>query len=260
MKRPWVFWTAPVLALWLSSLAPTAAGADVRLAVPHITSLLEADDSGVYQRLVNRALAGVPMSVEQRFYPYKRALRSFERLRADCVYSFTDVLQDEFGKDKVIASFPLGKFSFYLFTRQGEPALSSIQQIPTGRVGGVIGHESYLRQIMDNIDSVLWVSSDEQNLEMLRLGRITAMIAAIPDIRPYLAGLNYRPDKPLLVGYDRITCHNTETNRAFLAALSEQLIKLKEAGVYQQVAGPLYVDFDTREWLTTSDAPYTAGH
>ncbi|MDX1802297.1 MAG: hypothetical protein R3303_15300 [Marinobacter sp.] len=254
----WVTWTAPWLVFWLSVVSPVAAGADVRLAVPHITSLLEADGSGVYQRLVSQALKAVPFSVEQHFYPYKRALRSFERLRADCVYSFTDVLQDEFGRDNIIASFPLGKFSFYLFTRQGEPALISTDQLPAGRVGGVIGHESYLRQIMDDLDSVLWVTSDEQNLEMLRLGRINAMIAAIPDIRPYLDNLNYAPGHPLLVGYDRITCHDTDKNRAFLSALSEQLIKLKDAGIYQAVAGSLYVDFDTRTWLTSAGIPYPA--
>lgn len=51
-------------------------------------------------------------------------------------------------------------------------------------------------------------------------------------------------------------CHNTETNRAFLAALSEELITLKESGVYRQVAGSLYVNFDTRQWLVSSDLQY----
>lgn len=242
---------APLLVVLLSVIAPVAVSADIRLAVPHITSLLEADSSGVYQRLVNQALAEIPFSVQQKFYPYKRALRSFEHSNADCVYSFTDVLEKEFGENNVIASFPLGKFSFYLFTRKGETALTSMNELSRGRVGGVIGHESYLREIMENLDDVLWVTGDEQNLEMLRLGRINAMIAAIPDIRPYLDNLSYAPEYPLLVGYDRITCRNNETNRAFLAALSEQLMKLKDSGVYQRVAGSLYVDFDTRQWVTS---------
>ncbi|MHA7925713.1 MAG: hypothetical protein ACX936_10965 [Marinobacter sp.] len=56
--------------------------------------------------------------------------------------------------------------------------------------------------------------------------------------------LSYDPQSPLLESYDRLTCHNTEANRQFLSRLSAQMKGLKEAGLYEQLAGQLYVEFE----------------
>ena len=91
---------------------------------------------------------------------------------------------------------------------------------------------------------MIWSKSDAQNLAMLEHQRFGAMIAAVPDVRPFMDELSYDPKTPLLESYDRLTCHNTEANRQFLTRLSARMKSLKEAGLYEQLAGQLYVEFE----------------
>lgn len=227
------------------SVNPAMAESPVRLAVPDITSLLTESRDGVYQKILHRALEELEVDVRERFYPYKRAMLVFEQGEADCIYSFTQVLEQRMGDDAVIASFPLGKFNYYLFTPKGEAPVRHLSQLEGQSVGAVIGHETYLDEVLEGQDiNVIWSKSDAQNLAMLEHDRFGAMIAAVPDILPYVDSLSYDPDAPLLESYDRLTCHNTEANRRLLSELSAELKRLKEAGIYSELAGDLYVDFD----------------
>jgi hypothetical protein len=225
--------------------APALADSVVRIAVPDITSLLTENRDGVYQKILHRALEGLDVAVTEQFYPYKRAMLVFEQRGADCIYSFTEVLERRLGENAVIASFPLGKFTYYLFTPPGAEPVSTLSKLEGETVGAVIGHETYLDGILDGQDiNVIWSKSDAQNLAMLEHQRFGAMIAAVPDVRPFLDRLSYDPATPLLESYDRLTCHNTENNRQFLSDLSAEMKRLKQTGVYEQLAGSLYVEFE----------------
>ncbi|MCK7547854.1 substrate-binding periplasmic protein [Marinobacter koreensis] len=231
-------------------LVPLAAGAavPVRVATPDISNLLTEQQDGVYQRLMDRAINGTSWQVTEHFYPYKRALMVFQQGQADCIYSFTDVLEKKLGQDAVVASYPLGKFVYYLFSTKGEPPPTSLDELQGREIGAVIGHEIYLDPILSGRNlKVFWSRSDAINLAMLEHGRFDTMIAALPDIRPLLGELSYAPEHPLLESFDRLTCHNTQRNRAFVKALSTSLKALKSQGVYQEIAGPLYLDFKTNQ-------------
>ena len=234
------------LLLWASILsAPALADPVVRIAVPDITSLLTENRDGVYQKILYQALDGLDVTVNETFYPYKRAMMVFEQRGADCIYSFTEVLERRMGEGAVIASFPFGKFTYYLFTPPGENPISALSKLSGETVGAVIGHETYLDGILEGHDvNVIWSKSDAQNLAMLEHQRFGAMIAAVPDVLPFLEKLSYDPDSPLLESYDRLTCHNTQANRQFLSELSTRMQQLKQAGVYEELAGNLYVDFE----------------
>ena len=212
------------------------------VAVPPLTSLLEEDGSGVYQQLLDRALDPTDVELEQRFYPYRRALRVFEERDADCLLSLTDVLLSRFDKDELVYSFPLGKFVFHIFTPADEPPIDSVAALEGLSVGGIMGHEVYLQPLLGDIE-VDQVRSEAQAVQMLELGRLDAVVAALPDIKPFLHRLNYAVESPLLESYDRLNCHATESNQAFVEALSDKLKQLKTEGAYREEAGPLYVPF-----------------
>lgn len=218
----------------------------INIAVPRIANLLEENNSGIYQKIFEEALPepGVlGYRISQPFFPYKRALNVFLSNSVDCVYSFTKVAERELGKEKVIASFPLGAFGYFMFSRKEEKPLTRPEQLIGKRVGGVVGHDSYYQSAIGDLNLHL-VTSDEQNIELLKLGRIDHLIGAIPDILPYAGELSYSLDAPLVKSFDRITCHNNEQNRQFLSVLSSRLRELKQQGGYQRLAGSLYLDFD----------------
>lgn len=233
----------PLLILLLSC-GGLKAQADIKLAVPDITTLLQEDGQGVYQRLFARAMEPLTYSVQQDFYPYKRALMQFRSGEADCIYSFTDVLRRELGEGQIIASYPLGSFRYFLFSLADHAAVTSSEGLAGLRLGAVIGHDSYYGEVLAYPGEVLQVHSDRQAIELLRQGRIDVAVAALPDIQPLLEGLVYNTEFPLYVGYDRITCYDTPANRVFLDDLSAELRKLKAEGVYREFAGDHYLDFD----------------
>ncbi|MFE8069928.1 transporter substrate-binding domain-containing protein [Marinobacteraceae bacterium S3BR75-40.1] len=216
----------------------------LEIAAPHISSLLEYDQSGIYQRILSRALARIDEEVTQEVFPYKRGLRAFEQHQVDCVYAFNDVITERMGPRRVITSYPLGAYRFYIFTRKDSPVLTSPEQLRGLRVGGVIGQEDFFRKVVGPDLNLTLVSRDEQIVQLLNYGRVDALIGALPDLSPYRDQLNYSPTNPIYTGYDRITCYNTPRNRQFVNALSRVLTELKKEGVYKQEAGALFVDFD----------------
>lgn len=220
---------------------------EIRLGAPYITSLIEEDGQGYYQRILKQALRGLPIQVYERFYPYKRALLLFERKEMDCIYSFTSVFQDKLGEDKIVYSYPLGAFAYYIFSPKGKPAVSSSQEIVGKRVGAVLGHDSYYMDKLNKDIRLSMVDEDKKNLRLLELKRIDYMIGALPDLTPHLDQLSYNPDKPLVQSFDRITCHANESNKRFLKALSQKLKPMNEQGKYEELGGYLYLKFTDSE-------------
>lgn len=225
----------------LAAVSP-AWGDVIKVAVPPLANLLERDNSGVYQRLMDRAMVRLDTEIEQSFFPYRRSLKAFEERQVDCLVSLSTVLERRFGEE-VVQSFPLGKFVFYVFTPADEPPIESLDELNGQVVGGITGHEVYLAPVLGDRIELEHVRSEEQAVRMLELDRLDAFVAAIPDMRPFLDELNYAPDHPLLESFDRINCHNTQRNRAFIRDLSRELEALKERGVYREEAGDLYVPF-----------------
>lgn len=219
----------------------------ISLAAPYITNLIEEDGSGVYQRIFNEAISGINYQVKQSFSPYKRALLAFEKGHTDCIYSFTKVMTQKLGENKILASFPLGAFAYYMFTKSGRPSLKNPQELERLRVGAVYGHESYFRSTISEKVKLSMVSSDNQNIKKLSLNRIDALIGALPDLGPFLPQLSCSPKHPLLRSYDKITCYNSKKNETFLRDLNVRLQLMKETGRYEEISGDLFYDFDNEE-------------
>ncbi len=223
----WCLATVVVLIMGPGALA----NEPVKVATPTLANLIEPDGSGAYQRLLERAFQAPEVAFEPAFYPYRRALQIFEESRVDCLFSLTDVVRRRVGDEGLIYSYPLGKFRFHVFTLAGASPVESLDELNGQVVGYIKGHEVYLAPVLEGGIGVQPVRSEAQAVEMLRMGRLDALIAAVPDMRPYLDRLGYSPELTLLEGFDRLNCHDTERNRAFIRRLSNELRRLKEQGV-----------------------------
>lgn len=232
-----------LLILLMLFWAAGAAFGEISIAMPGITSLVKEDSSGIYQRIMAKALENLDVEVKQDFFPFKRALKFFDESRVGCIYAFTHVMEERWGEENLVVSFPLGAFSYYMFTPRGTTALTSTDQLKNRIVAGVIGHDAYYGPSIADKAELQYANSDQQNVELLKLGRVDVIIAALPDIRPFLRGLTFSAAHPLFRGYDRITCHRTPETERFIASLSQELLRLKEDGTYRKIAGRLYVDF-----------------
>jgi hypothetical protein len=240
-----IFYSLSVLAKQPDlKIASVAQEKTITIAAPHITSLIEQDDSGIYQRILGEALTQNTYTIQQEYAPYKRALLSFERKHVDCVYSFTQVMKQKLGDKNIIASYPLGAFAYYIFTQANSKAITTPKQLEGLRVGAVYGHENYYRHKLNKNITLTMVNKDSQNIQKLSLKRIDAMIGAIPDLQPYTDSLSYSTEHPLVQSFDRITCHNNVKNRGFIEEISSSLMQMKHSGRYQDISGDLFFDFD----------------
>lgn len=218
---------------------------EITIAAASLSHLVEKDQSGIYQKLFKRAATQTGFETREIFLPFRRALLEFEHKKVDCTYSFTEVLEELLGRNAIISSFPLGAFSFHIFTRKSSPVINKLSQLANLNIGAINGQEHYYRdRLPPTLENKLkLLNTDKQGIEMLKLERLDAYIGALPDLNPHLASLNYDPEFVLFKSFDRITCHNTPKNQTFLNELSAALQTLKEAGDYQAIAGELYIDF-----------------
>lgn len=224
-------------------LANGSQASPLRIAVPPIENLLEEDGSGIYQRLVSESVESLGVEIESRFYPYRRAIRAFDAHEVDCIYSLGDVLHQTYPPEELVSSFPLGKFSFHAFTAANKPAIASVKELASLRLVAIMGHELYIESVLQGSTITDMVMSEHQAVNMLNQGRVDVVIAALPDIQPYVSQLTYSPGFSLFTGYDRLNCHNTEDNQNFIRDLSQQLMKLKSERGYERLGGEFFVPF-----------------
>ena len=241
------FWQALVFSLMPAS----ALSDDIEIVAPHITGLIEEGGQGYYQQLLSMAAEPEHLSADsealkyqEQFLPYKRALMTFKKGGGDCIYSFTKVLTEEFGSEQIIFSYPFGAFAYYVFTRADQPPLASVSALSNQQVGGTLGHDAYYRRFLPDDVKLELVNDDAASVRKLQLGRVDYIIGALPDLNPYLDELSYDPTSPLVKSYDRLTCRNTVKAAQFLNTLSRRLISLKNNGVYRDIGGPLYIEFE----------------
>ncbi|MCP4353158.1 MAG: transporter substrate-binding domain-containing protein [Desulfobacterales bacterium] len=216
----------------------------VDLIAPDLTGLLTEDGIGVYQMIMKEVSKRSGVKFTEKFYPPKRALRTFLKDENRCIYSFTDDAAEILGKDKIISSAPLGVFKMYIFTKKGKPALTSISQLKGKKVAGVLGLGVYNEKlkIKEAGVKVMMAENNDEAFRVLQKGRVHAIIAFLPDINPFVDELSYSPKNPLIVAYDRITCHNSETGKQFIDSISPTLKKMKEDGTIKKILGPLYLE------------------
>ncbi|MCP4107321.1 MAG: ABC transporter substrate-binding protein [Desulfobacteraceae bacterium] len=214
------------------------------LIAPDLTGLVTEDGIGVYQMIMKEVSKRSGVKFTEKFYPPKRAFGAFLKDENRCIYSFTDDAAEILGKDKIISSIPIGVFKMYIFTKKGESALTSVSQLKGKKMAGVLGLGVYNEKLKIKEAGVklMTTENNEEAFRVLQKGRVHAIMAFLPDMNPFVDELSYSPKNPLIVAYDRITCHNSETGKQFIDSISPTLKKMKETGVIKKILGSFYLE------------------
>ncbi len=165
------------------------------------------------------------------------------------MYAYTDHAVEKLGKEQVVASFPIGIFKQYIFTIKGKSVFTSIYQLKGKTVGGVLGDDvqSWYPNFTKAGIHLELVESTEQNIKKLNLGRLHAIVSFLPDITEYVDQLSFDPGHPLLISYDRITCHNTQQGRQFIEKISSALQEMKNDGTMKKILGSFFLEYNENE-------------
>jgi len=236
----------------IGCLLISSGGFAIDIIAPRIEGLIEKGGKGVYQNLVEEASKRTGVEITEHIYPQKRALKLFFAKKHPCIYVYTDLAVTKLGRDRVIASFPLGSFKQYIFTAKGKPIITSIVALKGLRVGGVLGdtEQDWFTQFKSHDIQYGLVPNIQQNVDMLILGRIDAMVSFMPDAAKWLSQLSYDASSPLFSAYDRLTCHINAQTKDFIRVMSSILKKMKQDGTTKKILGDLYLDYDDEDFNT----------
>lgn len=217
---------------------------NVFIVAPHFTDLIEKDGTGAYQKLMKEAAKRSGVTFNEKFTPEKRAIMLFTSKKCDCIYSYANIMREKFGRNNIVASFPLGVIKEYMFTKKGDPILTSTEQLKGKMIGAKLGNEIWHTELLEAGVKIEMVSKDSQNIRKLEKGNIQVFLGFLPDVTQYLDKLAYSPEHPLVIEYDQITCHANSDTRKFIQQLSQALKNMKNDGTTARILGPLYLDFD----------------
>ena len=230
---------SPVFLL-LTMLAGLAS-AQARIITPEITGLISADGKGSYQRVLAEAARRAGVQYTAEFYPKARAVNLFLSGGYDGIFTYTQTARDKFGKEQIIASFPIGAYRGYVFTLAGSPPVKDFKSLNGKLIGGLLGFEGTYTAIAQAGAQFNLVNDDNQNIGMLKRGRLFAFLGFLPDLYSELSTLSFDPEHPFFEAYDRLTMMNTPGNRSFVEKMSTAISAMHKDGTIARLLGSAYL-------------------
>ena len=187
----------------------TSALAQVTIYSTDIPGLHQKDGQGDYDKIINKSVvkSGLAKLV---VLPPARTVAKFKQC-SNCCYSPANKNPEfyDFGANYVETK-PMGVAKIYIFTRSGEKVISSLSQLKGKRVGARRGMP-YGKTFDNSGLKVELVNTIAQNIKKLKVGRIYAFIAYIPDAYTVFEKMGMKPlphakDKPVAVHEDNLVC------------------------------------------------------
>ena len=241
MLRPILLATGILCALFSALTTHANSLEKLNLATFKIPHYVESDDTGVFINLTREIAKRAELDITITLYPRLRAFQFFNAQTADALFPVVDV---DF---EVLPIQPLLSDSFYtktdyIFTRNGSPLLSTIEQLKqAGAVGIVLGYP-YSPEIMFSTELTLTRAINDHQLVKRLLGRrieaaIIEEISALRVIHDLNASgkLQYRQHHPISTMHTYYALPNTPTGAKLKQRISEAIAEIKRDGTYNAI-------------------------
>lgn len=203
--------------------------------------LVNVEGNGAYQKLF--------LSMQEQYtllpsdfviQPLKRARKTFRRDIKSCFLSGNISSARPF-----ILSDLLGRVRLHIFTLKHSLSIKSFSDITINqKIGGMLGIEMAYQSVVPKSVTIKYALSDDINIAKLKLGRISGLLAFLPDLSSHLHELNYDPEFILKEGGDRLYCHITKDNHDYVDRVNASLKFLKKSGDYKKIMGSFYLPFN----------------
>jgi ABC-type amino acid transport substrate-binding protein len=133
---------------------------------------------------------------------------------------FSKAIAMVFSKSKLISSLEQLKLESFSYTR-GSPFDYDIEEFRYG----------------------VAVQSEHQSFKLLLKGRVSAVVAWLPDAQDYVDNTSFLYDPNLIIGQvvDRILCFDTPANRYFIEHFDDEIKTMKESGELTTILGRAYL-------------------
>lgn len=207
-----------------------------------IFGLHQQDAQGAYDRIIRQILGA---DIELLVHPPERASEEFGRCQNCCLSPANKNPEFyDYGND-VVQSHPMNSAKIYIFVDSGSPPVNTLDELKGKRVGIRFGMPYGKSVETSNLDFNI-VNKLKQNVLMLDMGRIDAIIAYVPDIYQVFEELNRRPfphDKanPLEVHRDSLICRGVDSK--LINEFNAGLKTMRENKQLQAILGSSYLEY-----------------
>lgn len=234
-----------LVAALAASLAVSLHAAEVKIIGYQIPGVVETDKSGTYDKIVAKIAADTNSPVNYTSLPAARAEDEFKRGHFDCIFPLDARFWTNSEKGKLINSEPINVAKIYIFSKAGEGPYTSLEPLK-GKVVGLRRGFSYGPKTADSGVNFEEVTDDDQNVYKLKMGRISAFMAYVPDMWFWAKDKNqslpnHDASQPFETHKDAFLCRGGPATEAFIKTFDAGLIKLRNAGELKSMLGETYV-------------------
>jgi len=218
--------------LSLFVFAPVGYGVDILTL--KMEGFVQEDGLGLYQQIYSEIKSKGEIESSLVIMPRARAIYQFDNNSSTCLLAGEGAVQSK--RDKYLFSSPIGWYRVHILTLKSVPMISSFSDIPSeAAIGSLRGMQELTTSIMPKHIAVNYVNDNSQNIEMLRKGRINALIAIFPNLKNFSEELHYNSEFILDEGKDYIICHKSEYGAKFISKINKALEQMSVDGSYDRI-------------------------
>ena len=198
---------------------------------------------GVYDQIFMETVVKAKLAKIKILPPFRA-----EKMFADCQNCcFSPANKDpefyDFGDD-ILKSDPMNTAKIYIFVNQGQPSINRLEDL-RGKKVGIRRGMPYGKKFEKIQLKTELVTKLEQNINMIRSGRIDAFVAYVPDAYIAFRDLGISPpfphdiSNPIGIHPDCLVCRGVEPD--FIAKFNELMKELRASGRLRDILGDNYV-------------------
>ncbi len=193
----------------------------------------------IFQAVVNESELDLELSIQ----PLTRAIKNFQDKKVDCFLGGDQqIFRDLVGID-VLSSELFLRNNFVISTLKTHPMISSVDQLEGFTIGLERGIDiNILKDDFSKVEVREGLFANQ--LEMLKLGRIRAILGYYPDHKDIFDQLHFDPKFVQYSYSDRLNCVVSESNKTLIERFNQGLKGIKQKGIYQQIYKKYFGDLN----------------
>ncbi len=209
--------------------------------IPEIPRYYQKDGSGNYQQLMREILKRSGESATLVNYPLSRATVMFDRFKNACYPVALKLAVDVLGYKLIATGEAINRFKVVIATPRGTAMVTSFDQIrgrsiaalPTADLAAYGYSSSSLR--------IRYVNSHDEGMQLLKAGKVVALLGSVGDLTVYKDKLNYEDADPIYADDERLVCHPGAESERFLKKLDPVIRSMKADGSLKSILAEYYL-------------------
>ncbi len=215
--------------------------ADRIIIIPEIPRYYQKDGNGSYQQLMREILRRSGESATLMNYPLSRATVMFDKYKNACYPVSLKLAVDVLGYKLIATGESINRFKIVIATLRGTAMVTSFEQIRGRSIAALPTADLAAYGYSASSLTVRYVNSHDQGMELLKAGKVDAMLGSVGDLISFKDKLNYEDADPIYSVDESLVCHPGAASEVFLKKVDPAIRSMKSDGSLKSILGEYYL-------------------